>query len=132
MKVTLNQREYNHEDTNYEDTRYEDAKYEDEVIINYHKMNEKIERIIEIVQGNDERIVGFNAEVEYMLSIKDILYIETVDRGTFAYTMDNVYRILYTLNKVEMEFAGKGFFRCSKSMVIHLDRISELRSESGN
>jgi DNA-binding LytR/AlgR family response regulator len=105
---------------------------EEEVIIRYLEMNEEIKNIIRSAGGNDKRIPGFKAEAECMISIRDILYVESVDRGTFAYTMREVYKIPYVLNKVELEFSDNGFFRCSKSMVINIHTIEELRSEPGN
>lgn len=116
MKLTLNQIEQG----------------EEEVIISYLKMNDKIEDIIRSVSGKEKRIPGFKAEAECMVPVRDILYVESVDRETFAYTMGDVYQIPYVLNKVELEFSDKGFFRCSKSMVINIYMIEELRSEAGN
>lgn len=116
MKLTLNQIEQG----------------EEEVIIRYLKMNDKIEDIIRSVSGKERRIPGLKAEAECMVPVRDILYVESVDRETFAYTMGDVYQIPYVLNKVELEFADKGFFRCSKSMVINIYMIEELRSEAGN
>ncbi len=116
MKLTLNQIEQG----------------EEEVIINYLELNEEIKDIIRSANGKEKRIPGFKAEAECMIPVRDILYVESVDRGTFAYTMGDVYRIPYVLNKVELEFSEKGFFRCSKSTVINIYMIEELRSVAGN
>lgn len=105
---------------------------EEEVIINYLEMNEKIESMIKIINGNEERIVGWKSDIECLISISDILYVESIDRGTFAYTLNDVYKIPYVLNRMEHEFAVCGFFRCSKSMVINIYKIEELCSEAGN
>ncbi len=37
-----------------------------------------------------------------------------------------------TLNALEYHFRTQGFFRCSKSMVINIYRISYLESKPGN
>lgn len=104
---------------------------EEEVIINYLEMNETIKDIITCVNGKERRIGGWKDDREYLIPIGDILYAESVDRGTFAYTLEAVYKISFILNKIEQEFAYRGFFRCSKSMVINIHMIDELKSESG-
>jgi DNA-binding LytR/AlgR family response regulator len=104
---------------------------EEEVIINYLEMNETVKDIIACVNGKERRIRGWKDEIEYLIPLRDILYAESVDRGTFAYTLKSVYKISYILNKIEQDFADRGFFRCSKSMVINIHMIDELKSESG-
>jgi len=46
--------------------------------------------------------------------------------------LNNVYRTAYTLNEIETAFSKLGFFRCSKSMVINIYSIKNLKSELGN
>lgn len=116
MKLTLNQIEQG----------------EDEVTVNYLEMNERIEEIVKVVNGEEEWIMGWKDAKEYRIHVRDILYVESIDRGTFAYTLKDVYKIPYILNKMEQKYAGRGFFRCSKSMILNIYSIDELRSESGN
>ncbi len=114
MKITLNQIE----------------KGEDEVIVNYLEMNEVVEDIVRVASGGDEKIPCSRDSIKCMVPVRDILYIESVDRGTFAYTKDTVYKMPFPLHNIEVAYAHRGFFRCSKSMIINIYRISELRSEA--
>ncbi|MDD6394736.1 MAG: LytTR family DNA-binding domain-containing protein [Firmicutes bacterium] len=114
MKVTLNQIE----------------KGEDEVIINYLEMTEEVEDIVRVASGGDEKIPCSRDSIKCMVAVRDILYIESVDRETFAYTSNDVYKIPLPLNNIEAAYAHRGFFRCSKSMIINIYRVSELRSEA--
>lgn len=114
MKVTLNQIE----------------KGEDEVIINYLEMTEEVEDIVRVASGGDEKIPCSRDSIKCMVAVRDILYIESVDRETFAYTSNAVYKIPLPLHNIEAAYAHRGFFRCSKSMIINIYRVSELRSEA--
>ncbi len=110
---------------------------EEEVIINYLEMSREVEDIIRAAYGDDERICctacegGGGGDSKFMLSVRNILYAESVDRVTFLYTADSVYKSSCSLQTLELMYSEKGFFRCSKSMIINIYRISELRSESG-
>lgn len=105
---------------------------EEEVIINYREMNEEVARILQAASGIEARIMGTKEDASALLAPTDILYIESVDRGTYAYTEDDVYRITPTLTELADHYAASGFFRCSKSIILNIYRIEELRSESGN
>ena len=115
MKITLNRIE----------------KGENEVIVNYIEMDREVEEIVRVASGQEERIPCVNGDAKFMLPVRSILYAESIDRATFLYTKDGVYRSSCSLQALEMMYADKGFFRCSKSMIINIYRISELRSESG-
>lgn len=105
---------------------------EEELILRYYEKTEKIQEIIQLASGEKNRILGYKNNLEYPIEIKNILYIESVDRGTFAYLEKDVYKISYSLHHVQMEFALKGLFRCSKSMIINLHQIKSLCSLGGN
>lgn len=115
MKVTLNQMESG----------------EEEVVINYIRMSREIEEVIRAAGGGEEKIPCSSGDTKYMLPVRSVLYAESVDRVTFIYTADGVYKTSCTLQNLETAYSVKGFFRCSKSMIINIYRISELRSEAG-
>lgn len=115
LKITLNQIENG----------------EDEIIINYLEMTREVEDVIRVASGDEEKILCLNGESKIMLPVRSILYAESVDRTTFLYTAEGVYRSSCSLQALEALYSDRGFFRCSKSMIINIYRISELRSESG-
>jgi len=55
-----------------------------------------------------------------------------VDDKVFAYTDEKVLKIDGTLNSFLMEIQDESFFRCSKSMVINVNRVTSLKSLSSN
>lgn len=105
---------------------------EDEVIIRYRQMNGQIEAIVGMVQGYGQKISAFSEGQTLLLTPEDILYLESVDGATYAYLADQVLRVRISLWEAAAGFEGRGFFRCSKSMVINMYKINHLKSEPGN
>lgn len=108
------------------------ARGEDEVVIRYREMNGQIEAIVRIVQGNGQEICAFADGRTFLLKPEQILYLESVDGATYAYLEDKVCKVQMSLLKLSVCFENRGFFRCSKSMVLNIYKISYLKSEPGN
>lgn len=105
---------------------------EDEVIIRYREMNKQIEMIAALAEGKTSKISARYNDEMILLNPEAILYLESVDGVTWAYLADKVCRIYESLEKAALAWGERGFFRCSKSMVINIYRISTLKSEPGN
>lgn len=105
---------------------------EEEVIIRYLEMNKQIEAIAGILQGTLQKILAESEGQKAFLLPEDILYLESVDGAVYAYLNDKVCRVFQSLEKLAIYYEGRGFFRCSKSMVINIYKISFLKSEPGN
>lgn len=105
---------------------------EEEVIVKYLEKTQEIERIISLIRAGEKRLIGWCEKVQTVLEPGSILYFESVDNRTYAYTSNNVYRVEYTLAELELVLPHCGFFRCSKSMILQMNHISTLQSLSGN
>lgn len=102
---------------------------EDEVIIRYQEMTEQIEAIAAMVDGGQRRILAQWEDRQVVLRPEEILYFESVDNVTFAYLTDKVVRVDSSLTKLGVQYSDRGFFRCSKSMVLNIYKITYLKSE---
>lgn len=58
-----------------------------------------------------------------------ILYIESVDKKTFIYTENKVFLTDKRLYELEDILDKRDFFRCSKSTIIHLNKVEKLKPE---
>ena len=105
---------------------------EESVIIRYRESTPPIERIISILRGEDKKIWGRTDEDTVCISFDEVLYLESVDDRVFAYTTDKVLRIDGSLNSFMTENDDETFFRCSKSIVINVNRVISLKSLSSN
>ena len=105
---------------------------EESVVIRYKDLTPKINRIIDILNGEDNKLRGKTDEGEVFFSSDDILYLESVDDKVFVYTPDKILRIEGSLNSFMSAVDDESFFRCSKSMVINVGRVTALKSLSSN
>jgi len=105
---------------------------EDEVIIRYREMNAQIELIAALTEGKGQKIGVMWEGDTIMISPESILYLESVDGAVWAYLPDKECRVFESLGTLAAAWSQRGFFRCSKSMVINIYRIERLKSEAGN
>ncbi len=105
---------------------------EDSVVIRYKELTRDLNRIIGILQGADDKLWGKSDTGSELIKVEEILYIESVDDKIFAYTGNKVLKIDGTLNSFMTDFDDGTFFRCSKAMVINVNRVEALKSLSSN
>ena len=66
---------------------------------------------------------------KFNVFIDAILYIESVDKKTFIYTEKRVLLTEKRLYELEDMLDKRDFFRCSKSTIIHLNKVTKLKPE---
>lgn len=108
------------------------AQGEDELILNYTELNTEVEAAINFMNINRKKLSGrCNGEV-VCFSPNEVLYVEKVDDKTFVYTKDREIQIDMSLYSLELLFDNRGFFRCSKSMIVNVDKVMKLKSMPSN
>ncbi len=105
---------------------------EDEVILKYLNMSPEVEKIYNFISGEKLKLIGQKEDRKVVLEKRLILYIESVDGKTFAYTEEEVFKIDYTLTQLSQILNDINFFRCSKSMILNIDRVKSLKSLASN
>lgn len=105
---------------------------EDEVIIRYQEQDKRIRAIAELIRGMEQKLCGSCGEEKVMFLPEEVLYLESVDGVSFAYLTDKVCQMGESLGELADAFGTRGYFRCSKSMVLNLYRIAALKSEPGS
>ena len=105
---------------------------DDELILRYQCLNQEVEHIMNFMSFADKKLVGTKDGSQIVVDVKQILYIESVDRKTFVYLEDDVVRVEYTLTQLERMLNSLRFFRCSKSMIMNIDKVKVLDSLASN
>ena len=109
---------------------------DDEVIVRYKERTPKIQKILDAIgEVRDKvtgRIIGRTESETVALFPGDIYYIESVDDKTFAYTKDEVVKLDGSLTKLLEDLDDVRFFRCSKSVIINIDKVERLKALASN
>ena len=105
---------------------------EESIVIRYRELSSNLSKIISILEGTDNKLWGKTEAGSLCVNVDKILYIESVDDKLFAYTGNKTLRIDGTLNSFMADWDDGSFFRCSKSMVINVNRVTALKSLSSN
>ncbi len=105
---------------------------ENELILKYLERNEEVERALAFMNGYRHRLIGEKEGQKEVIRPSDILYIESVDGRCFVYTQADVLGVDYSLAQLAQILDSINFFRCSKSMIINIDKVHRLRSLASN
>ena len=105
---------------------------DESVIVRYKEPSPMINGILKILRSEDKKIWGKTDNGNVCIGLDDIIYVESVDDRVFAYTPEEVVRIDGSLNSFMTGNESDTFFRCSKSIVINVNRIRSLKSLSSN
>lgn len=105
---------------------------ENHVDLHYNKMDEETQTMKQYLSAFEGLIPGKDEETERerMLTPGEILYIEVVDRKTYAYLTDSIWRISYSLQQFIDKFGCMGFARNNKSMLVNIYHIQELKAQA--
>lgn len=105
---------------------------EDELILNYNERTPEVDRAINFMEQSQKKLSGRCENETIIFEPDDILYVEKVDDRTFACTKDKVIQISMSLYAVELFLDSINFFRCSKSMIVNVNKVEKLKSLSSN
>ena len=64
---------------------------------------------------------------ERMINILDIYYIESVDKKTFVYLENGVYRTDFRLYQLKNKLQTYGFVQISKSCILNINILDNIR-----
>lgn len=107
-------------------------KGEDELILNYKEKNPEVEAVLLFMDKRQRKLIGRNNDETIVFTPEEILYIEKVDNKTFVYTDDNEIQVEMSLYSIELLLDDESYFRCSKSMIINVNKVEMLKSMPSN
>ena len=108
---------------------------EEHVDVHYMNMRPVIRQLIDIVNSDRPSLKGRPADedlddgIDIILDPDEIYYLDYIDRKLFAYTKTGVYRIMNTLSACEEMLWNYGFVRVSKSDLINIYKIRQLKPD---
>lgn len=89
----------------------------------------EIEKMIALIRMLQMQLTGIKEGEIHIIDISKVVYIDTVDRKTFIYTINDVYESNLRLYELEEQLVESGFFRSGKSSIINIRHIVSLRAD---
>ncbi len=100
-----------------------------EISVTCKQLTPEIEKMIATLRMMNHQLTAKKDDEIHLLDTAQIIYIESVDRKCFIYTSDDVYESEFRLYELEQQLEEYGFFRVSKSLLIHLQNIQSLKAD---
>ena len=100
-----------------------------EVAILCRKTDKQVLDIVARLRMFDRKVTGGSDGKTRIVSAEDVLYVESVDRRTFIYTVDEVLETNLRLYEMEERLADCDFLRVAKGCVINFRKITSLRPD---
>lgn len=97
--------------------------------LHYNKMDEETEAVISRLDRSLGYIEGTADGTRVSVPVSGVLYFETVDRSTFAYTDSMCVTVNVTLRDILSAYADAGFVRISKSSIVNVYKIDRLQGD---
>ena len=100
-----------------------------EVIIKCSKVTDEIRQMESLLLSYEPKLPVTKDGATYFINKQDIFYFESVDKQSFLYTANDVYKISLKLYEIENILTSVGFFRNSKSQILNIAKIESLRPD---
>ena len=114
MKITINT-----------DSRYADT----EIVINCNRMSEDIEKILSVLRMYDLKLTGYKDGRQYIIEAKNIIYVESIDKRSFLYTINDIFESPFRLYELEIKLSDSNFLRASKSCLFNINHIQAIEPD---
>lgn len=100
-----------------------------DVAITCRKVDRAVLGIVARLRVFDRKITGTWDGSTHAVNAEDVLYIESVDKRTFFYTVGTTYETPLRLYEMEERLADCDFMRVSRGCVINFRKIVALKPE---
>ncbi len=98
------------------------------VTIEYPEQSSQLTRIIQKIKSEEKALLGSENGREYRVLMPDIFYIESVDKRTFIYTKDMVFRSEKRLYQLENELSEYDFVKVSRNCLVNINELIHIRA----
>lgn len=99
-----------------------------QVIITYPVMNQQVQQLVKRIKGMDIKLTCEAEGKSACLALEEIYYIESLERKTFVYTENQVYRSSKKLYQLLEELASFGFVQISKSCLLNVNVLQHVKT----
>jgi len=97
----------------------------------YSNNTDEIELITNSLHNLENKLDCYHEKTHFKIRWSEILYFDSANKKTFAYTKDNIYDVEIKLYQIE-DLMPTQFIRCSKSNIINLSQVKKFNTTFGS
>ncbi len=97
-----------------------------EVQIKYPQMNDTIRRLIKSIESCEKTLKVHSQNKHYKIPVRDIFYIESVDKKAFIYCEKEVYESPLRLYELYDHLKNYDFIQVSKSCILNMNVLKSI------
>lgn len=98
--------------------------------LHYDHIDDKTQDVIARIDSSLSHIEGTCDDMHISMPAADLLYFESVDRKTFAYSADKCIELRESLRSLIDRLSDTGFIRISKSAAVNVYKIDHLQGDA--
>lgn len=102
------------------------------VTMEYPEQSSQVSRIIQKLKSEEQFFVGSDNGRYYKVPMPEIFYIESVDKRTFVYTRDRVFRSEKRLYQLENELKKYDFVKVSRNCLVNINELVHIKTLSNS
>jgi DNA-binding LytR/AlgR family response regulator len=100
---------------------------EEEILIRCHEVTDEIVSYANSFQNHHKELIGYIHNEIHRVLFSDVYYFEAIENKVFIYCQNKVYESKQKLYELEQLYGNRRFFRCSKSVILNIEKITLVR-----
>lgn len=97
------------------------------VAIMFEKQTNELRRLVRYIESYDYYLICEEDDEQIKVSLKDIFYIEVLERKTFVYCQGYVYECKEKLTELENKLHRYGYYRISRICLLNLEILVSMK-----
>jgi DNA-binding LytR/AlgR family response regulator len=107
-----------------------DSRYaETEIVVNCNRMSDDIEKLLTALRTLDLKLTGRKDGRQYIIEVTDVMYIESTDKRTFLYTLNDIFESPFRLYELEIKLSDSDFLRASKNCIFNINHVKSIEPD---
>lgn len=98
------------------------------VTVEYPEPSSQLTRIIQKLKSEEQFLIGSENGRNYKVMAPDIFYVESVDKRTFIYTKEMVFRSEKRLYQLEDVLKAYEFVKVSRTCLVNMNELVHIKA----
>lgn len=98
------------------------------VTVEYPRKSSQVTRIVQRIRAEEKFLVGNENGRYYKVMVPEILYVESVDKRSFMYTKEMVFKSEKRLYQLEEELKEYDFVKVSRTCLVNMNELEHIRA----